>query len=69
MPHFLLRAERMQVFIQSTEENVTEYFCWETFGGVLSYFMTPQLKSQLEDSFSRWMNGLKAKASRIAKHL
>lgn len=69
MPYFLLRAERMQVFIQSTEENVTEYFCWETFGGVLSYFMTPQLKSQLEDGFGRWMNGLKAKASRIAKHL
>jgi hypothetical protein len=69
MPYFLLRAERMQVFIRSTEENVTEYFCWETFGGVLSYFMTPQLKSQLEDGFGRWMNGLKAKASRMAKDL
>ncbi|KAI0389848.1 hypothetical protein F5Y17DRAFT_447252 [Xylariaceae sp. FL0594] len=66
-PGFLLRAERVQEFVQvggGEEEGekkkgqvLTHYRCWETFGGILSYLVP---RSQLEHAFVRWMESLKA---------
>ncbi|KAI1841321.1 hypothetical protein JX265_007919 [Neoarthrinium moseri] len=62
MPHFLLHTERVQEFVQETNSDgsvETQYYCWETFGGLLAYLMKYTLGGQLEDGFNRWMNGLK----------
>jgi len=58
-PHFLLRSERVQEFVEhlTAEGKVeTRYRCWETFGGALGYVLP---KSQLEGGFARWMESLK----------
>ncbi|SCO92617.1 uncharacterized protein FRV6_16745 [Fusarium oxysporum] len=64
---FLLHMERVQEFIETEAidgQVRTEYFCWETFGGVLSYPMRYLMGQQLEGQFSRWMKELKAVAEK-----
>ncbi|KAI1181782.1 hypothetical protein F5B17DRAFT_240377 [Nemania serpens] len=59
MPSFLLRSERVQEFVEHTAPDgtvETRYACWETFGGWLAYVLP---RGQLEDGFTRWMDGLK----------
>ncbi|KAI1200786.1 hypothetical protein F5X97DRAFT_70932 [Nemania serpens] len=59
MPSFLLRSERVQEFVEHAMPDgtvETRYACWETFGGWLAYVLP---RGQLEDGFTRWMNGLK----------
>ncbi|KAI2630126.1 hypothetical protein GGS21DRAFT_217358 [Xylaria nigripes] len=59
-PHFLLHSERVQEFVEDgvgEDGGVrTRYLCWETFGGWLAYLVP---RTQLEDGFGRWMDGLK----------
>lgn len=59
-PWFLLRAERVQEFIEADGGSSTEYYCWETFGGILGYAMPYLVGSKLQDGFGRWMESLKA---------
>ncbi|KAI0972274.1 hypothetical protein F4678DRAFT_460499 [Xylaria arbuscula] len=59
MPHFLLRSERVQEFVESVtedEKTVTSYTTWETFGGALGYVLP---RTQIESGFDRWTEGLK----------
>lgn len=62
MPAFILRSERVQEFVQSDEvgeEGGCEYFCWETFYGVITPVLRLSVGSKLERGFDAWMNGLK----------
>ncbi|KAI0406437.1 hypothetical protein F4802DRAFT_596130 [Xylaria palmicola] len=58
-PGFLLRSERVQEFVEGVAADgavETRYACWETFGGLLAHVLP---RSQIEDGFARWMEGLK----------
>lgn len=59
MPYYVLHAERVQEFVQTPDGRGTEYYCFETFGGVMAYLMRRMVGSKLEDGFGRWMNSLK----------
>ncbi|KAK0387181.1 hypothetical protein NLU13_5494 [Sarocladium strictum] len=63
-PHFVLRTERVQEFIPTEDGSETEYYCYETFGGILAYVVRLAVGSQVADGFGRWMTGLKEKAER-----
>ncbi|KAI1824606.1 hypothetical protein F4861DRAFT_505648 [Xylaria intraflava] len=65
-PHFLLRSERVQEFVEDVSADgavVTRYATWETFGGVLAYLVP---RAALEDGFDRWTDGLKKIAEQAA---
>ncbi|ROT39715.1 hypothetical protein SODALDRAFT_331830 [Sodiomyces alkalinus F11] len=68
---WLLRGERVQEFLEvpakdGGQATTTEYRSWETFGGVLAYYIYNFMQSQLKSGFRRWMDGLK-KASEEAE--
>lgn len=61
-PGFLLRSERVQEFVEV--EGVDggarcEYFCWETFYGLLAPVVRLSVGGKLEVAFRAWMDGLK----------
>ncbi|KAL2208539.1 hypothetical protein CC79DRAFT_1331706 [Sarocladium strictum] len=58
----MMRAERVQEFVATEDGLRTEYCCYETFGGVLSYPARYFVSGQVADGFGRWMDGLKKKA-------
>ncbi|KAM5341961.1 hypothetical protein ACJ41O_014992 [Fusarium nematophilum] len=58
-PYYFLRAERVQEFLETDDGSGTEYYCWETFGGVMGYGIRHLVGSQLEDGFGRWTDSLK----------
>ncbi|KAH6972216.1 hypothetical protein BKA56DRAFT_620784 [Ilyonectria sp. MPI-CAGE-AT-0026] len=68
IPFFLFHMERVQEFVETEIEGkvVTEYYCWETFGGLLSYAVRWLMGQQLEKAFMRWMEELKSVAEKIS---
>ncbi|KAL2104747.1 hypothetical protein VUR80DRAFT_9722 [Thermomyces stellatus] len=60
-PGFLLRSERVQEFVEVEREGgvACEYFCWETFYGLLGPVLRLSVGGKLEAAFGAWMNGLK----------
>lgn len=66
IPFFLFHMERVQEFVETEIDGkvVTEYYCWETFGGLLSYAVRWFMGQQLEEGFMRWMKELKAVAEK-----
>lgn len=67
MPSLLMRTERVQGFVEAEEGRSTEYYCWETFGGLMAYTMPNSLRRSLEDGLGRWMYTLKARVEK-GKH-
>ncbi|KAI1438402.1 hypothetical protein GGR50DRAFT_691266 [Xylaria sp. CBS 124048] len=66
-PGLLLRSERVQEFLDGEDEAgnvITRYASWETFAGVLAHLIP---RTQLEDGFGRWMDGLKKVVEEEAK--
>jgi hypothetical protein len=67
-PHWLLRSERIQEFhLVETEDGraVTDYVCWETFGGMLTPVMRLVVGAKVQNGVSAWMEGLKKAAEAI----
>jgi hypothetical protein len=60
----IMRAERVQEFVATDGGEKTEYYCYETFGGILAYPTRCFFGSQIADGFQRWMDGLKERAER-----
>ena len=60
-PNFLLRSERVQEFVEVEGEGgvACEYFCWETFYGLLAPVLRLSVGGKLEAAFGAWMEGLK----------
>lgn len=60
-PGFLLKSERVQEFVQvERQEGVAcEYFCWETFYGLLAPVVRFFVGGKLIPAFGVWMGGLK----------
>ncbi|KAL6407308.1 hypothetical protein AUP68_10138 [Ilyonectria robusta] len=65
IPFFLFHMERVQEFVETEIEGkvVTEYYCWETFGGLLSYAVRWLMGKQLEAGFMRILGQLPAQTS------
>lgn len=60
-PYFFLHFERVQEFIVSEDGNQTEYYCWETFGGLAAYLIYyTSIGTQLVAGLGRYMDGLKS---------
>lgn len=60
-PSFLLRSERVQEFVEVEGEGAVacEYFCWETFYGLLAPVVRLSVGGKLVTAFGAWMSGLK----------
>lgn len=61
-PGFLLRSERVQEFIEVEGKDGSvgcEYFCWETFYGLLAPVVKLSVGGKLVVAFGTWMSGLK----------
>lgn len=61
-PGFLLRSERVQEFVEVEREDgsaVCEYFCWETFYGLLAPVVRLSVGGKLVVAFGAWMDGFK----------
>lgn len=60
-PSFLLRSERVQEFVEVEGQGgvACEYFCWETFYGLLAPVVRLSVGGKLVTAFGAWMNGLK----------
>lgn len=71
LPHFVQNGERVQEFVEGPAGEdgsvVTEYVCWETFGGLVSRLIPSSIVTQVEGGFNRWMDGLKGAAEEAAK--
>ncbi|KAM0268524.1 hypothetical protein ACHAQH_009976, partial [Verticillium albo-atrum] len=62
MPRLMLHAERVQEVVEVTGDDGavrTEYYSWETFGGVLAPVLKWTQAGALYNGFARWMDGLK----------
>ncbi|PKS13212.1 hypothetical protein jhhlp_000558 [Lomentospora prolificans] len=57
IPGLMLRSERVQEFIES-EEGGCEYYCWETFYGMIVSVLRWSVGSKLQGGFAAWMDGL-----------
>ena len=58
MPGFVHRTERVQEFVDDGNGG-TEYYCWETFHGLLAPVTRMVVGAKLEKGFDAWMGGLK----------
>lgn len=60
-PSFLLRSERVQEFVEIEGQGAVacEYFCWETFYGLLAPVVRLSVGTKLVSAFGAWMGGLK----------
>lgn len=58
-PGFLLRSERVQEFVEADGGAACEYFCWETFYGLLAPVVRLSVGGKLIAAFGAWMDGLK----------
>lgn len=61
-PSFLLRSERVQEFVEVEGDEggvACEYFCWETFYGLLAPVVRLSVGGKLVPAFGAWMSGLK----------
>ncbi|KAL2015410.1 hypothetical protein VTK56DRAFT_5521 [Thermocarpiscus australiensis] len=68
MPGWMLHSERVQEFVEvpaaassGSGGPETEYYCWETFYGVLAPVVRLLVGRQLERGFETWVEGLKKK--------
>ncbi|KAK4192534.1 hypothetical protein QBC35DRAFT_424186 [Podospora australis] len=66
MPEWMLRSERVQDFLEMDGGKATEYFCFETFYGVLAPVVKLAVGSGVEKGFRAWMEGLEGRAEEIA---
>lgn len=72
MPAWMLRAERVQELVAAGATagedgaEATEYYCWETFHGVLAPLVKMVAGNMVERGFEAWMQGLKEKAEKGA---
>ena len=57
--HWQLHSERVMDFVE-VEEGVTEYICWETFGGILSRAVKAAVGATLVDRFGDYARDVKA---------
>ncbi|KAK0655842.1 hypothetical protein B0T16DRAFT_314566 [Cercophora newfieldiana] len=67
LPGFMLRAERIQEFVEAEDGNETDYACWETFYGVLAPVVRLAVGSKLTPAFDAWNSGLKARVEELRK--
>lgn len=58
MPKFVLHTERVQEFVDDGKGG-TEYYCWETFYGLLAPVLRSMAGAQLVTGFGLWGDGLK----------
>ena len=66
MPGFVLRSERVQELLE-TPDGGTEYYCWETFYGLLAPVVRYMVGGQLVTGFGAWMEDLKGEAEKRTK--
>jgi len=57
--HWQLHSERVMDFVE-VEDGVTDYICWETFGGVLSIAVKATVGGTLVDRFGDYARDVKA---------
>lgn len=65
MPSWVLRSERVQEFHRvelGSGEVVTDYLCWETFGGLLSQVVKLSVGGKVQIGINTWGEGLKTAA-------
>ncbi|GAB1311708.1 Coenzyme Q-binding protein COQ10 START domain-containing protein (Fragment) [Madurella fahalii] len=61
MPAWMLHNERIQEFVEADGGKATEYYCWETFYGVLAPVVKKAAGAQVVKGFEVWVEGLKGK--------
>lgn len=59
MPWSLTHGERVHEFIESKEGHDTEYIGWETFGGIISFFMKYAMSGVMVHGFEKWNDGFR----------
>jgi len=71
LPSWMLRAERVQEFVEAEADPgtgagvETEYVCWETFYGVLAPVVRTVVGTKVAAGFNAWAEGLKARAEEL----
>ncbi|KAH8907441.1 hypothetical protein BR93DRAFT_958106 [Coniochaeta sp. PMI_546] len=69
-PLWVLRAERVHEFHRvelGDGRTVTDYLCWETFGGLLTPVLRVVVGTKVQNGFDAWMNGMKWAAEEIER--
>lgn len=67
MPAWMLRSERVQEFVECGDGSETEYYCWETFYGLLAPVVRLAAAKQVEKGFDAWKEGLKQRVEKQLK--
>jgi hypothetical protein len=70
LPSWMLRAERVQEFVEVESEEgggmETEYVCWETFYGTIAGITRLVVGGKLPAAFEGWNGGLRERVEQLA---